>query len=83
MENELKLKSTLWLFEHELSGIAIEQKKSDAVIVVLKNSVSEQQAAEIFLDYAKARAEVIGYDENDFQPVPIDHMRIATLEVVF
>jgi hypothetical protein len=67
--------------EHELSGIAIEQMKSDAVIVVLKNSVSEQQAAEIFLDYAKARAEVIGYDENDFSASANSiTMRIATPE---
>lgn len=67
--------------EHELSGIAIEQMNCGSVIVVLKKSVNEQQAAEIFLNYAKARAEVIGYDENDFSASANSiTMRIATPE---
>lgn len=47
-------------------GIAIENINNDYMVLVLKDSVSEKEAAEIFLDYARVRAEVLDLDQEDF-----------------
>ena len=55
--------------EYELineSGIAIDNMNNNDVTIILKEPVTEEEAAGIFLDYANVRAEVMGYDQSDF-----------------
>ena len=61
------------------TGIAIENMKNNSIVLVLKESVTEKQAADLFLDYAKVRADVMDYDETDFSVSANSiSMRIAT-----
>ncbi|HHU06964.1 MAG TPA: hypothetical protein GXZ59_01315 [Clostridiaceae bacterium] len=61
------------------SGIAIDNMSNNDVTLILKESVTDQEAAVIFLDYANVRAEVMGYDDSDFSAtVETVSMRLAT-----
>lgn len=68
--------------EYELineSGIAIDNMDNSDVTLILKESVNDQEAARIFLDFANVRAEVQGYDVSDFSAsAETVSMRLAT-----